>query len=388
MKKLATLATLGLLVLLAAALVLSGCGTPQPAPTPTPTPTPTAKPSATPAPSPTASPTATPTATPSGGINIPADAPVVTIKFADEYPRGHTFGDPAVGNYIKILEQLGQGKIKVDYQDAGKVVKFTQMIPAAKQGLADMFNTVSSYDSAFIPLLEVWNMPFLSDDIGARTKWCWNLSTQQPDFIAAFAQFNFKPVYVWPTDDTHLSTTKVPLKKLEDIKGLKMRTSGGIVDEVLVALGANPQPIPSGETYLALQNGVVDGVVMHLTSVDGWKWYEQLKYIASMTPAFESCPGVVGINTDSWAKLPKWAQDAVMLAGQKQMEWEIPVLKDMTQKMYTKFTAAGVTVIKVDPAEVQRFKAVTPGVINKWVAKYGEQGARVWEFTKKELNIK
>lgn len=50
-----------------------------------------------------------------------------------------------------------------------------------------------------------------------------------------------------------------PIESLKDINGLKMRIPG-IAGEIIAKLGGNPQTIPGGELFTALQQGVIDAL--------------------------------------------------------------------------------------------------------------------------------
>ena len=52
--------------------------------------------------------------------------------------------------------------------------------------------------------------------------------------------------------------TKKPVDKLEDLKGMKIRSTG-TVGKIVGALGATPVAMPMGETYDAFRKGLRTG---------------------------------------------------------------------------------------------------------------------------------
>ncbi len=70
-------------------------------------------------------------------------------------------------------------------------------------------------------------------------------------------------------------TTKKPITKLEDMKGLKIRVQNSqMMLDTISALGASPTPIAYAELYTALQTGVVDGAENPPASYFSNKFYE------------------------------------------------------------------------------------------------------------------
>jgi hypothetical protein len=74
-----------------------------------------------------------------------------------------------------------------------------------------------------------------------------------------------------------IHTAKKPVNTLEDLKGLKIRTSGPI-EAVVRTLGATPVSMPVTETYDALQKGVVDGVLLPTEALLNYRIAEVTTY--------------------------------------------------------------------------------------------------------------
>jgi TRAP-type C4-dicarboxylate transport system substrate-binding protein len=75
---------------------------------------------------------------------------------------------------------------------------------------------------------------------------------------------------------------KQPIGSFAELKGRKIRTAAieGCVEGVKF-FGGNPTPIPFDQIYLALQQGVVDGVLTALNPGVAGKFYEVCKYVVA-----------------------------------------------------------------------------------------------------------
>ncbi len=73
---------------------------------------------------------------------------------------------------------------------------------------------------------------------------------------------------------------KEPIKSFADLKGRKIRTAAieGCIEGVKF-FGGSPTPIPFDQIYLALQQGIVDGVLTALNPGVAGKFFEVCKYV-------------------------------------------------------------------------------------------------------------
>jgi len=101
----------------------------------------------------------------------------------------------------------------------------------------------------------------------------------------------------------NLITDKV-IKTPDDLQGVKLRTPGSkLFIETLNAMGATATPLPWGETFSAIQQGVVDGLEgSEFTNVQT-KVYETGKKNVALTNHFLGVAGVY-ISTEVWNKIP------------------------------------------------------------------------------------
>jgi tripartite ATP-independent transporter DctP family solute receptor len=79
-----------------------------------------------------------------------------------------------------------------------------------------------------------------------------------------------------------IGTTKKPVNKMADLKGVKIRSSTSkMAMAAMNAFGANPTPINYGEVYTALQQGTVFGNATATNLILTEKYYEVMPYICA-----------------------------------------------------------------------------------------------------------
>ena len=82
-----------------------------------------------------------------------------------------------------------------------------------------------------------------------------------PGIEASWEAANLKPIHWSSAGQAYLHTTK-PVNSLDDIKGLSIRCADDLTVSLVTALGGNPVRMPLMEAISALQNNVVDGVII------------------------------------------------------------------------------------------------------------------------------
>src|SRR5262249_41827120 len=115
-----------------------------------------------------------------------------------------------------------------------------------------------------------------------------------------------------------LTTSKTPVRKVEDLKGLKIRTPEvAAITEAFKAFGANPTPIKASEIYTALQTGLVDGQENGIIDVVAAGWAEVQKYYMAID--YQQSGIGVWMSGAKWKSLAPqqqgWVLEAAKQAG-------------------------------------------------------------------------
>jgi TRAP-type C4-dicarboxylate transport system substrate-binding protein len=107
--------------------------------------------------------------------------------------------------------------------------------------------------------------------------------------------------------------TKKPVANINDIKGLKIRTGGGVAEAVANAIGASAFVKPAPESYELLKSGVADGVFFPLESVVSFK----LDTVLEQAIEKLSYEYVARSNGRSWDAADQKGLDGLKKAGVK-----------------------------------------------------------------------
>ncbi|MDR1708723.1 MAG: TRAP transporter substrate-binding protein [Candidatus Accumulibacter sp.] len=162
-----------------------------------------------------------------------------------------------------------------------------------------------------------------------------------------------------------ISNSKRPINKLEDIKGLKLRTIlNPLYVDLFNTLGANAVPMPFPELYSAMETKTVDGQENPETSVDANKFYEVQKYFSGTRHIYN--PQMVLASKKFWDTLSadekKIFQEAFVEARGVQRK----ASRDMTEKSRKVMTDHGMVLNEIEPAEMARLRDAAKPVTEKY----------------------
>jgi len=120
----------------------------------------------------------------------------------------------------------------------------------------------------------------------------------------------------------HLTTSKKPVQRLEDIKGLVIRTPRNrLMRDTYIALGAEVIPLNWGDTFEALKKGDVEGQENpYSVIIDSKFWDANQRYVTNNGPFL--WVGPILINEEFYQSLPDDLKKVVIKAGQEASEYE------------------------------------------------------------------
>src|SRR2546429_393847 len=169
--------------------------------------------------------------------------------------------------------------------------------------------------------------------------------------------------------------TKKPVKSIADVQGLKIRTGGGIAEQVAKALGASAFVKPAPESYELLSSGVADGVFFPLESITSFK-LETVLAQATLFPGgmYSSAFGFF-MNEEKWNKLPKQDQEAIeKISGEHIARLAGASWDAADQKGMDALKKSGVKIVNADSEFVAEVRKRSAPIVEDWITKAKAKG--------------
>jgi TRAP-type C4-dicarboxylate transport system substrate-binding protein len=172
----------------------------------------------------------------------------------------------------------------------------------------------------------------------------------------------------------HLFTKKA-VANINDIKGLKIRTGGGVAEAVANAIGASAFVKPAPESYELLKSGVADGVFFPLESVVSFKLDTVLEQATLFPGGMYSSAFGFFMNEDKWKKLSKQDQAIIEKLSYEHVARTCGMSWDAAdQKGLEGLKKAGVKVVNADKALVAEVQKRSAPIIDDWIKKASAKG--------------
>src|SRR4029077_7776542 len=179
---------------------------------------------------------------------------------------------------------------------------------AVRDGLMDFSYVTASYTPArhILPLIDEVPGAGATAEINSiaysRIHW---------KYFQAIGEYKgVKLLGVW-THGPGQMFTKKPMKSLAEFKGQKIRTGGGIAEQVANALGASAFVKPAPESYELLNSGVADGVFFPFESIVSFKLDKVIGQATVFPGGLYSSAFGFFMNEEKWNKLSKQDQDII-----------------------------------------------------------------------------
>jgi TRAP-type mannitol/chloroaromatic compound transport system substrate-binding protein len=254
--------------------------------------------------------------------------------------------------FAEKMDQLSGGRFKIQVFPGGALGNALKVPETVKNGVAECGHTWMGYDWGKDPTTVLFGGYAGSFDSERMLHWLY-----QAGGVEMQRQFREETegVISFPlgirTAEAFLHSRK-PVKTLDDLKGLKLRTAGAWL-EMAKDLGAAPVTTAGGDVYPMLERGAIDatewGTMYENISMG---FHKIAKYIIYPGVHQPTAPFELVINKEAWAKLSPADKKLVETAAKLvTIEFWLKVGQE-DAKALDFYKKAGNTIIELDP-EVQ-----------------------------------
>ena len=278
---------------------------------------------------------------------------VYELKLGHFISPKHIFAE-YLQKWADELKTKSSGKLSITIFPANTMGPVQNYYDYARTGVADITWYLTGATPGRFPLTEIIQMPYMvgSSEIGTQTL---NdpevLKLLEPEYQGV------KILYLLTTQPGVLLTSKMPVRKVDEMKGMRVRFASATIKSFIAALGATPVGVPPSGIADALQKGTIDGCFTDYGGAHtAFRLGGLVKYSTDIY-AYVSSFGVV-MNPASYAKLPPELQKLIDDTTRPRLA-EIGKLWDSADapgKQY--LVSEGDTPITLSKEEDTRFKKI------------------------------
>ncbi|MGZ3340842.1 MAG: TRAP transporter substrate-binding protein, partial [Reyranella sp.] len=297
-------------------------------------------------------------------------------KFA--YDQPNTTGYGIVGNvFSDKLKELSKGTMLIDQYPGAQLGQEPQVLQLVKSGDIEFCISASANAATLSPQAGVMSLHFLFRSEDHLVK-----AVADPAVVKAVREMiddTVQGAHVLAVTTLGLRNiySKREVKKIEDIKGMKVRVQATPTEDTMFpAYGAQTVHMPFGNVYTSLQTGVVDaaenGVNVYLAN----KHYE-VAPVLSMTE-HEANNSLIWISDKTWSSLTAEQKGWVQAAADEVARVQPARALDLEHQSATKLKGMGVKV--VTDVDKSGFIAVATPYLEKMSKDLGPHAAKVQQL--------
>lgn len=296
-------------------------------------------------------------------------AAAVTLKYANFFPPTHGQSKLAEA-WCKAVEEKTEGRVKIEYYPGGSLLKDKQIYDGLADGIADIGFSVAAYTAGRFPTVSAFDLPFGYPSGIVATK----VINEVYNTLKANDFKDTKLMYLHAHGPGFVSTRNKEVKVLEDMKGLRIRSTG-MSAEMVKALGGTPVAMGMSDAYESLEKGVVDGSAHPAEAALGWKLGEVTKYMIRNYSCAYTTTFFVAMNKDKWAALDPKDQQAIEAINKEWIVKHGQAWDDSDKAGMDAFLKKeGNAVVDQTPQQAERWAAAVAPFIEEFGAGLSKKG--------------
>jgi TRAP-type C4-dicarboxylate transport system substrate-binding protein len=308
-------------------------------------------------------------------LRIPrAEAQEVTLRLHHFLPAASNVHRFFLAPWAEKVQQESGGRLRIQIFPAMQLGGAPpQLYDQARDGVADIVWTLPGNTPGRFPRIETMELPFVAHASGVV-----NAKATQ-EFFATAAPDEFRevhPICVWAHDGGHIHANR-PVRRQEDLRGLRLRFPTRLAGEALRALGAAPVGMPIPQVPEALAQRAIDGAVVPWEVMPSIRLQELVNNHTEITgtPCLYTTTFILAMNRARYAALPadlravldaNSGDVAAAMAGRVWDERGPVVRAEVARRRQN-------TIFVLPAAEKERWQVATRPVLDAWFAAMRER---------------
>lgn len=283
----------------------------------------------------------------------------------------------------KYVNKLFDGRVKITVYDSGVLAKGHSLHNAVQKGVVDIGSWMAGFATEKnLPFLLLAGLPGIyRDTVGFIDAW---EKEETLDKLTEeyFVESGYDQLKLFGTYNVgHMlfafknKQPKVP----NDFKPLKIRATGSWL-ALLRQMGVNTVSVPIGQTYEALERGIIDGTQVVGSLLIDWKLAEPASYLLDQSFGFGALNFLM--NKSSYAKLSDLDKDIIIAY----FRW----LRDALNKAYLEYEISArnkyakmLEIYTPNAEERKAWESSFGPFVDNWLKLVGDRGRKALEVVKK-----
>ena len=304
----------------------------------------------------------------------------VTIRYTAHIPSSHGLYTRAFVPFAEIVERETDGRLRLEAFTDRMLHGPLDGFKAAVAGITDYTHAYVTYQPGSFKLLHATQLPFLfpTPQVASLV-----FEELYPRFFKA--EYEHMGVYLAHCDCTspYNIISRTPVRRLEDLRGLKIRVTGGLTADIFRELGAVPVSIAAAEIYPAFQRGILDAVTLSLADMVAYRLQEIARFYTVCdinVVLLHYC-----LNRRTFDALPEdlRAKFYRLLRVRSQIAVQNYYSGPAYERAFATLLESGVEVLELDEAERTRWRDRVTPLKQRYIARHEAGGLPAGELVER-----
>ncbi len=293
----------------------------------------------------------------------------IKLKFSNFQPLTFSAA-PVMAAYCEEIKKRTNGRVQITHYAGGTLTTAPKVYDGIVNQVSDIGHSHIGYTRGRFPVTEILDLPvgYTSGFVTTHVK---------HDFYKRFRPKEWNDVHVlyfWAVGPQILATTKKPVRKFEDMKGMKIRGLGRPADTIK-ALGAVPVALEMGDAYDAAQRGMLDGIFESMETWKGFRIGDVVKY-GHLTQ--KAVGGIftfyVAMNKEKWDALPNDIKKIFDEVSEEWVDKHAVKTLEADQEGMDYFKKRGGQIVTLPEEELAKMKKAVEPVIQNYIREMESKG--------------
>ena len=296
----------------------------------------------------------------------PAAAAETTLRYNRWLPANHHLEQNVFIPWMRKVEEVTQGRVKIE-PTTSSLGPITEQYNMASTGVADIVFTAESWSPGLFPLAEILQLPFLGTDVEKLSVAYWKVYKAHFEAVSPYPRVEVLALTGFPI--YHLFTKGREVREADDLKNLKIVTTGETRSKYAKNLGLTPIAAGLTQTVEMVSTGVADGTLITDDAVNSFGMTRAITHRTTFAKGLGSASGVLLVNARKWARISEKDRSAIgAISGEVLTRQMGASLKAADERARAAALKKGVKTIVAGPKLEAHFEKIAAPLEAEWIA--------------------
>lgn len=302
-----------------------------------------------------------------------AAAPAQTVwRMPTEYPASAIPGEGVATFAREVAARAGGRLVVAPSYDASAGIRSAEMVGAVAERRVEAGDAFAGALSGVDPVFGLSSLPFAAASVDDARRLA---GLARPAYEAALARRHQRLLYVTPWPPTGL-WSKVPLRSLEVLRGLSIRTYDATSTAVMTRAGARAFNISFADAQARIADGSVDAVLSSGDGGAGRRLWDALPHFAEI--AYAVPLSIATVNADAYAALDPELRRAVDEAAAATEARQWAAMTSRLDENYARMRQNRVAILTaIDPATAAALREAAAASVDEFRRSAGPEGVAI-----------